>query len=319
MAVCKRGRLPGIRCVLVMWLVAIGFMATADLPLLGRLSAAEVDRHLVDQDWLSGELGSPDLVILDTRSRKAYLKQHIRGAVSLPVWDTFGGDPRTDLAAPISKIQALFSAAGIDQQTRVVLYDDGEMINAARVFWILETHGHKRVLLLNPGFQQWLAAGLPADAKPVKPEPRQFLSHIAPDRLATKLSTRLAIDDPGSVIIDARDEVEYRGKKSVSSRSGHIPGAINIPFEENFTADGKSLRSFSELKALYSGIDRNKKVITYCNKGRQSALTYFILRQLGYDVSAYDGSWYEWGNDLQLPIEETSPKDRSVSSGAGAD
>ncbi len=301
----QRSRLPDVFGTVLLLFAVFGYLATADLPVLGYLSAAETDQHLVDHAWLLDEMGSPDLVIIDTRKREAYLKSHIQGAVSVPVWDTFGPDPRSDLAAPISKIQALFSDAGVDQQTRVVLYDDGEMINAARVFWILETHGQERVSLLSPGFRQWVAAGLPSDAEPVQNKPRQFLSHVTRDRLATKLSTRLAIDDPNVIIIDTREEDEYRGKKSSSSRKGHIPGAVSVPYEKNFTEDGKSLRSFEELEALYSGLDRDKKVITYCNKGRHSALAYFILRQLGYSVSAYDGSWYEWGNDLQLPIENT--------------
>ncbi len=318
MFLSKRNRVPGAYGVVVFLLAVTGFLATAGLPVLGYLSAAEIDRQLVDQEWLAGEMGRPDLVLLDTRPRDAYLKQHIKGAANLPVRDTFGEDPRSDLAAPISRIQALFSAAGIDQLTRVVLYDDGDMINAARVFWILEMHGHRRVSLLSPGFREWIAAGLPADAQLVTPPPRRFLSHVTPDRLATKLSTRLAIDDPDTVIIDARKREEYLGVESKSKRYGHIPTAISIPYEENFTGDGKTLRPFAELQEVYRRVPRNKKVIAYCNKGRHSALTYFILRQLGYDVSAYDGSWFEWSNDLQLPIERHA-RVKPVSSGPVSD
>lgn len=317
MGLNKRRHLPGVFGLAVFVLGVLGFLATADLPVLGHLSAAEVEHHRVDARWLLAEMDKPDLVILDTRSRADYLEGHIRGAVSLPVWETFGEDPRSDLVAPISRIQALFSRAGVDQQTRVVLYDGGEMINAARVFWVLEMHGHQRVSVLSPGFRDWSQAGLPVENRPVEPVPRRFLSHVTSARLATRLSTRLAINDPATVIVDAREPEEYAGIESTARRFGHIPSAISIPYSENFTSEGNALRSFEELEALYRGIPRDRKVITYCNKGRQSALTYFILRELGYEVSAYDGSWFEWGNDTSLPIvrdeQQGSARDSQVS------
>jgi len=303
MLIYQRFRACHLCITLLVASMIFAILAIAELPVLGPLSAAEMEQRLVDQEWLIAHIDDADLVIIDTRTRKRYQEGHIDGAVSLSVWDTFGKDPRDDLAAPISKIQTLFSNAGVDQATRVLLYDDGEMINAARVFWVLETHGHRRVAILNPGYQAWVEKQLPTNNKVVVPARRHFLSHITPHRLATKFSTRLAVSDPGTVIIDARSSEEYRGQESRSARSGHIPGAVSMPSADNLKSGTAGLKDFSELKTLYSGIDSNKKVIAYCNKGRDSALTYFILRQLGYDVAAYDGSWYEWGNDAQLPVE----------------
>lgn len=298
-------------CVLVTFLGSLfAVFAIAELPVLGPLSAAEMERRLVDHEWLLGHLDDPDLVIVDTRDVELYNAGHIEGAVNLPVWDTFGSEPRDDLAAPISVIQKLFSSVGIDQETRVILYDNGDMVNAARVFWILETHGHRRVGIMSPGYLAWAEKRLPVSDQPVTPARRNFLSHVTPHRLATKFSTRLAISDPDTVIIDARTSEEYEGSTSRSARRGHIPGAMSIPADQNLDPDKTGLKSFDELKAMYSKIDKDKKVITYCNKGRESALTYFILRQLGYDVAAYDGAWHEWGNDSQLPIETGAPVDK---------
>jgi thiosulfate/3-mercaptopyruvate sulfurtransferase len=278
-------------------------LSLATLPGLKPAVAAQPQQRLVTTDWLLREMPGTDLVVLDTRAGARYWQGHIAGAVSLPVGDTFGPDPRSDLAAPISQIQKLFSAAGVDQNSRVVLYDDGDMVNASRVFWILEVHGQQHVWLLNPGYSQWKAMGLPVTTEATRVRPRRFLSHVTPDRLATKFSTRLAISDPGVVILDVRPAPAYRGETGGPKRKGHIPTAINLPFNRNLLDSGKGLRSFDELEKLYKGIDKSKKVITYCDKGRESTLTYFILRQLGYDVATYDGSWYEWSNDPQLPIE----------------
>jgi thiosulfate/3-mercaptopyruvate sulfurtransferase len=284
----------------------IGFVATlamARLPLLDSLAAAENEAGLVSIEWLQTHLAAPDLVILDTRSPALYAQGHISGAMNVPVLDTFGSESRPDLVVPISRIQTLFSHAGVDQESRVVVYDGGEMINAARVLWVLEMHGHRRVSMLDAGYPHWVERGLPHDMQPGRQPARHFLSHISPQRLATKFSIRLALSDPDTVIVDARTGPEYSGKVSQAARYGHIPGAISVPAGLALAQPGGGLREFAELEQIYSVIDRDKKVITYCNKGREAALTYFILRQLGYDVAAYEGSWIEWGNDMRLPVE----------------
>lgn len=290
-------------CRMTAFVWAVGVLTAAGLPILRPVAAAEAQQRLVGSDWLVGELRDSDLVVLDARSRERYAQGHIAGAVSLPVTDTFGPDPHSDLAAPISTIQQLFGAAGVDQTTRVVIYDDGDMVSASRVFWILEVHGHQHVALLNPGYAYWQAHELPVSTQPARPAAREFVSQITPDRLATKFSTRLAISDAGVVILDVRPGAAYRGETGGFARKGHIPTAISLPFDRNLQGADAGLKPFSELEKIYQGIDKSKKVITYCDTGKASTLTYFILRQLGYDVATYDGSWYEWSNDPQLPVE----------------
>ena len=159
--------------------------------------------------------------------------------------------------------------------------------------------------ILNGGFPQWQKDRLPQASLPTKPIPKHFIPTINPKRLATKFSTRLAIDDRKRVIIDSRSQAEYQGLKSKANRYGRIPNAISIPWSTNFSeVEGiATIKPIAELKNLYADIDPEQGTITYCNKGKQAALTYFILRLLGHNVASYDGSWIEWGNDPSLPIE----------------
>lgn len=268
------------------------------------LPAATLPGRIVPAEWLQAHLDS-SVTIIDARDHQAYRKSHIRGAVSLPVAATFGPVPRADLVAPLASLRKLFSDAGISSDTNVVIYDAGSFIDAARLVWILEASGHQRVAILDGGFAGWQMIAGASETPEVVPLPARFVPAANPERVATKLSTRLAINNPNVTIIDARSNAEYQGKKSHTARKGHIPSAINIPWNRNFAeVNGvKRLKDLDALRAIYADVDPSKKVIAYCNKGKQSALTHFIMRELGYDVAAYDGSWYEWSNDDKLPIE----------------
>jgi thiosulfate/3-mercaptopyruvate sulfurtransferase len=259
---------------------------------------------IFDLQVLNDNLGRNDLVVVDARSATLYKNGHIPDAINIPVTMTFDRKPNDDRVASIQRIQSLIAAAGITTEMTLVIYDDGTYIDAARLFWVLETYGHKSVHVLNGGMDAWISSGFPISLQARHLPPSKFVPTIVPERLATKLKIRLALDNPTFAIIDARTEEEYEGKKSVAVRSGHIPRAINIPWNSNFTRDHGVLylKSEPELSELYAGIDKDNKVITYCNKGKQSALIYFVMRNLGYDISVYDGSWYEWGNDTNMPI-----------------
>lgn len=269
---------------------------------------------VVDTDWLQNYYKHHSVVVVDVRDISNYKEGHIPGAVNIPVQETFRTNSNIELVAPIGHIQELLSEAGIDNDTNIILYDDGEFVNAARVFWVLEVYGHKNLGILDGGLPLWTMKALPVSNTETVREPENYIPTIVPEILATKLSTRLAMDDSDKQIIDARSSDEYSGLKSATSRYGHIPNSVNIPSSLNYRNDNgiNRIKPVEELNNIYKDIDSNKKVIAYCNKGKESALTYLILRRLGYRVSAYDGSWQEWSSDPKLPVSmsaDTSVKE----------
>ena len=275
------------------------------------LFASNTELLIVDVQWLKQHKEDQDLAIVDVRSREQYLKGHIPNAVNIPVSSTFNPKTKRDRVANSFYIQSLFSQAGINNNDTVVLYDSGNHIDGGRVFWVFEVFGHKNVKLLNGGFPSWVdnssnatEIGFTQVAK------SNYIPRLEPERLTTKLGIQLAIGDDDRIIIDARSQDEYNGKQSIASRMGHIPSAINIPWNDNFTNGEKynKLKSKEELLKVYGSIDPNKKIYLYCNKGKQSSLSYMVMRQLGFDAAHYDGSWYEWGNDELLPIEQKQTK-----------
>lgn len=258
----------------------------------------------VSSEWLNAHRQDAQVRILDLRSEVDYQLGHIEGAVSLPVERLFSNDKGKHYIASLDRIRTAFGGAGISSDTLVVVYDAGELVSSTRAFWVLEVYGHTRVVVLDDGFKGWMEKQLPISIQQTIPPARAFVPRVTPNRLATKLTTRLAINRPKTVILDVRDSDQYAGEKSVAPRSGHIPSAINIPGTRIFEASnsGLHLKSIDQLRVLYNKVDPANTVITYCNDGVCASATYFALRRLGYNVANYDGAWMEWGGDNSLPI-----------------
>src|SRR5579884_1223306 len=258
-------------------------------------------------DELKAKLKDPNLVLLDMRQPEAYSNGHIPGALSFDIFGISLIDTRPEpLAAFLWIIEHLIQAKGINQDSTVVVYDDIAGMRSARLFWFLEYFGHNDVHMLDGGHNAWIAAGLPLTHEAtVVAKPGNFKMSPRRELLATVDDVLANIRKPGSVIIDTRTDAEYTGQLVRALRGGAIPGAVHLEWTQNLNEKG-FFKSAEELKQMYSahGIGPDKEVIPHCHGGYRSAHTYLALRLIGYPkVRNYLGSWGEWGNRADLPIE----------------
>lgn len=246
--------------------------------------------------------------IIDVRASKTFINGHIDGALNLPATLTYNNLQLNGKIIEPSKFQKLARELSLDIDDNLVIYDDGVFFDAARVFWTLEVYGFKKVKLLNGGFDKWEKKNLPITKNIKKVTKSSYIASINNKRLSTKFTTQIATKNPNQVIIDARSYKSYIGKESLAKRFGHIPKAIHIPAIHNLEKENNlsKLKEVNDLKDVYKNINKDKKIVIYCAVGRVASTNYFALRELGYNVSNYDASWKEWGNDLNLPIVNKS-------------
>jgi thiosulfate/3-mercaptopyruvate sulfurtransferase len=254
--------------------------------------------------------GAKRPLLLDLRPPEAYVAGHIPGAVHLDLWGVslIDTDP-APLKAFMWMVEHVLAAHGVDASTPVVVYDDQSGIRAARAFWFLEYFGHPSVQLLDGGFTAWISAGLPVARDAAPPPKSEWTGTREGQKLATWKEVRSALGRGDTVILDTRTDGEYTGAAVRARRGGAVPGAVHIEWTRNLTAEG-DFKPSSELKKMYedAGVTPDREVITYCQGGYRAAHSYLALRLLGYPrVRMYVGSWKEWGDKEELPIELPKP------------
>ncbi|WAJ36993.1 rhodanese-like domain-containing protein [Pseudomonas sp. GOM7] len=266
----------------------------ADLPLV------------IEPAELAARLDADDLILVDLSSAARYAEGHIPGARWVDSKRTqLGQPPAPGLLPELPQLQALFSELGHRPDATYVVYDDEGGGWAGRFIWLLDVIGHPRQHFLNGGLRAWIGEGRPLSQSVPEPgdSPVQLSLSEAPTATRDYLQARLGASD--LAIWDARSAEEYRGEKLNSARGGHVPGAIN--FEWTAGMDGqRDLRIRTDMAEVLDalGITPDKEVITHCQTHRRSGFTYVVAKALGYPrVKAYAGSWSEWGNLPNTPIE----------------
>jgi thiosulfate/3-mercaptopyruvate sulfurtransferase len=245
-------------------------------------------------------------LLIDLRPAEQYASGHLPGAVHLDLWGISLIDTNpAPLKAFLWIIEHLFAERGVTSDRPVVVYDETTGTRAARAFWFLEFFGHPDVRVLDGGTRAWAAAGFPLSLDHVAPTPSSWKGERRAERLATWSDVCDRIGQDNTVILDTRSDAEHRGTLVRAARGGSIPGAVHLEWKDSVAADG-TLKPADTLAAMFAakGLSPEREVVTYCQGAYRAAHSYLVLRMLGYPrVRNYLGSWKEWGDRTDLPVE----------------
>ncbi len=284
------------RAVPWIWAVLLVAQAPGAAQAAGEAGARGLPDVVVDAHWLRRHL---DVVtVVDARPAAAYAAGHIPGAASLPS-EAVVSETAPARLQPLQRLRALIEAAGVRPGRPVVVYDEGALRAAARLFWLLELLGHPAVAVLDGGWPAWAAQdGAAASGAPAPAGGGRFVPAPRSGRLATRLDVLLAPLRPEVVLLDARPP---------DDPGPPLPGAVRLPARRNLDGQGRLLPR-PRLRALYGRwLERGRRFVVYCEGGRDAALAYLALRRLGAEVALYHGSLREWrraqGGILGRPLE----------------
>jgi thiosulfate/3-mercaptopyruvate sulfurtransferase len=283
------------------------------LPLLAVLALTYAHpEQLVETDWVAAHARDANVRVVDMRiALSAYTTGHVPGATYLsPLAIRVADRPPTFLPTP-QEFEALMAKLGIDDATRVVVYDERGGIYAARLWWILNYFGHSNVALMNGGWVKWTAEQRATEKDAVSAKDGSFTARPQPQWLATANDVLSAIDKPGVRIVDARTQAEIDGKDLRGiKRGGFVASSVAVYWEDLLDAQQRTFKPADALKKIYEdrGILPSQDVIAYCQVGMRASVDLFALHLIGYNkLRNYYGAWEEWGNRDDLPIATKKP------------
>lgn len=266
---------------------------------------------LVSTEWLAAHLNDPKVKLLDATfklpgilplPKDDYLAAHIPGAVYFDV-DAVSdhSDPLPHMFPSAEQFGRDVGALGVSNNDTVVIYDAGGWVAAPRVWWMFLAYGHRDVRILNGGLKKWRAEGRPVESGEVTGKPTTFKASYDARRVRSIEQMIANVASRAEQVIDARATERFEGRAPEPRpgiRSGHIPGALNLPYNNLFDAATGTMKPLDDLKKAFAGagVDTAKPIVTSCGSGVSAAVLTLALYRLGVENTAlYDGSWSEWG------------------------
>ncbi|HEY6599942.1 MAG TPA: rhodanese-like domain-containing protein [Pseudomonadales bacterium] len=263
--------------------------------------------RILEPETLAARLADhPDTLLIHVAALAAYANGHIDGAVHVAPAELVSGiAPATGQLPDLARLEALFSRIGYRKDVPVVAYDDEGGGWAGRFIWTLDVIGHHDWYYLDGGIHAWAASGAPLSRVPVQPRPTRVQLTLDRASVADAADILDRLGDASFVVWDCRSADEYAGRRATAARNGHIPGAVHLDWLDLMDKQ-RALRLRTDLAALLEsyGITRDKEIVVHCQTHHRSGLAYLAGRVLGYpNVRGYHGSWSDWGNRDDTPIE----------------
>lgn len=298
----------------------LSFLTVAALTLAATHSARAQtpkinDSLIVTTDWLAKHLNDDSLVLLQIGEKDEYTAAHIPRAQFIQIADisTPRGQGLTLELPAVEQLKASFEKLGVSDNSRIVLYFGKDWITpTARVFMTLDYLGMgDRTAILDGGLPLWRAEGKPVTAEVVEPKKGALTPHPNKKLVVDAAWVKDNLNNANVRILDARAPQFYTGaEQGRMPRGGHIPHARNIPFSSLVEDSNNKFKSANALRELFNQADvkPTTTVATYCHIGQQASLLYFVARYLGYDAHVYDGSFEDWSNRAELPVEKSEAK-----------